>query len=218
MPVTMLHITRRVAGASLVVWLAACSTVVSDPGGPGAASVSGAAAVVITAPVASPAVAAPNSGLQSVPASNEAQAQVQMTDDGSPHELPLAGEIPREFERGGASWYGPRFHGRRTASGERYDMHALTAAHRTLPFGTMVRVRSMVSGHEVEVRVTDRGPFARNRVIDVSRAAAEALGMLGLGVKPVVLLVPESTKAVAGPPPSARTPRRARRAPPAPVG
>ena len=97
----------------------------------------------------------------------------------------------REVERGGASWYGARFHGQRTANGERYDQHALTAAHKTLPFGTLVRVRSLVTGKEVDVRVTDRGPFGRGRIIDVSRAAAEALGMLGLGVKQVSLHIVE---------------------------
>lgn len=71
----------------------------------------------------------------------------------------LAGEAAKELERGQASWYGPGFHGRRTASGERYDMYALTAAHKTLPFGTLVRVRSLVTGREVEVRINDRGPF-----------------------------------------------------------
>ena len=96
----------------------------------------------------------------------------------------------REIERGQASWYGPRFHGRRTANGERYDQHAMTAAHKTLPFGSLVRVRSLVNGKEVDVRINDRGPFGRGRVIDVSRAAAEALGMLDLGIKPVVLLAP----------------------------
>lgn len=103
----------------------------------------------------------------------------------------------KELERGQASWYGPRFHGRRTASGERYDQHALTAAHKTLPFGTLVRVRSLVTGKEVDVRVTDRGPFTRGRVIDVSRAAAEALGMMGLGVKQVSLHIVEAASPVA---------------------
>ena len=70
-------------------------------------------------------------------------------------------------------------------------MHALTAAHKTLPFGTMVRVKSLVNGREVLVRITDRGPFARNRVIDLSRAAAAELDMLGLGFKQVVLMVVE---------------------------
>ena len=75
-------------------------------------------------------------------------------------------------------------------------MRGFTAAHRTLPFGTWVRVHSLVNGREVDVRITDRGPFIRSRVIDVSRGAAEALGMLGLGFKEVVLLVPESTPVV----------------------
>ena len=109
----------------------------------------------------------------------------------------LGGEAAREFERGGASWYGGGFHGRRTASGERFDMYALTAAHRTLPFGTLVRVHSLVNGRDVDVSITDRGPFSRNRVIDVSRAAAEELGMLGAGFKEVVLMVPESTQPTA---------------------
>ena len=114
----------------------------------------------------------------------------------------LAGEIPRELAQGKASGYGPRFNGRRTASGERYNMHEFTAAHRTLPFGTLVRVRSLVNGKEVDVRITDRGPFSRGRVIDLSRAAAEAIDMLGLGVKDVLLLVPESTPALVEAPPA----------------
>ena len=117
--------------------------------------------------------------------------------DGPAGEVPrpvlLPGGFAREYQRGGASWYGPGFHGKRTASGERYDMNAMTAAHRTLPFGTWVRVRSLVNGREVNVRITDRGPFVGTRVIDVSRSAAEALGMLSLGFKQVVLLLPEST-------------------------
>ena len=111
---------------------------------------------------------------------------------------PAASADLKELERGQASWYGPRFHGRRTASGERYDQHALTAAHKTLPFGTLVRVRSLVTGKEVDVRVNDRGPFVRGRVIDVSRAAAEALGMMTLGVKPVALMVVEAAPSTSG--------------------
>lgn len=99
---------------------------------------------------------------------------------------------PEEIERGGASYYGLRFHGRRTASGERFDMTGFTAAHRTLAFGTRICVRSMVNGRTVMVRITDRGPMARQRVIDLSQAAAEALGMIGLGIKQVVLLRPRS--------------------------
>lgn len=99
--------------------------------------------------------------------------------------------VGEEFARGGASWYGIQFHKRRTASGERFDMGALTAAHPTLPFGTLVCVRSMVNGRQVLVRINDRGPFAKNRIIDLSRAAADVLGMLGLGIKQVVLTLPE---------------------------
>jgi len=120
---------------------------------------------------------------------------------GSPATSPgaPAGPAFRELERGQASWYAARFHGRRTASGESHDPHALTAAHKTLPFGTLVRVRSLVTGKEVEVRVNDRGPFVRGRVIDVSRAAAEALGLMALGVKQVSLHVADPDLDPAGP-------------------
>lgn len=94
----------------------------------------------------------------------------------------------RPFAKGKASWYGPNFHGRRTASGERYDMHAFTAAHRTLPFGTRLRVRSVHTGQEVVVRINDRGPYKHQRVIDLSRAAMLALGTLERGVTEVELL------------------------------
>jgi rare lipoprotein A len=80
-------------------------------------------------------------------------------------------------DEGLASWYGARFHGRRTASGAKFDMHALTAAHPTLPFGTRVLVRNLLTGKEVEVRITDRGPHIKRRIIDLSQAAARAIGM-----------------------------------------
>lgn len=92
-------------------------------------------------------------------------------------------------EQGQASWYGAKLHRRRTASGERFDMHDLTAAHRTLPFGTQVCVRSLVNEKVVKVRINDRGPHAANRIIDLSRAAAKELGMLGRGTKSVALTV-----------------------------
>jgi rare lipoprotein A len=95
---------------------------------------------------------------------------------------------PQPFEQGLASWYGGKFHGRRTASGERYDMHALTAAHKTLPFGTLVRVRSVHTGQEVVVRINDRGPYRRQRIIDLSLGAISALGLRHRGVTEVVLL------------------------------
>ena len=88
-----------------------------------------------------------------------------------------------------ASWYGPHHHGRPTASGQLFDMNALTAAHRTLPLGTRVRVTNVENGRSVVVRITDRGPYVGERVIDVSQAAADALGMLERGVAPVRLEV-----------------------------
>jgi len=93
----------------------------------------------------------------------------------------------RSLGTGSASYYGRRFHGRRTANGERFDMNALTAAHRTLPFGSMVRVTNPANGRSVTVRINDRGPFARGRVIDVSRAAAKELGLIQRGHGPVEL-------------------------------
>ncbi|WP_370655040.1 septal ring lytic transglycosylase RlpA family protein [Hydrogenophaga sp.] len=96
-------------------------------------------------------------------------------------------EAGPEIERGMASWYGEEFHGRRTASGEPFSKHEFTAAHKTLPFGTRVRVRHAKNGKEVTVRINDRGPFSRGRVIDLSRAAASAIGLTRSGVAPVVV-------------------------------
>ena len=82
-------------------------------------------------------------------------------------------------EEGIASWYGHPFDGRRASDGEIYDMHAMTAAHRTLPFGTQVRVHDLENGQSVEVRINDRGPFVEGRIIDLSYAAAQAMHMTG---------------------------------------
>ncbi len=105
----------------------------------------------------------------------------------SPPRPAPAPEAPRRPQKvrgqeGLASWYGKKFHGRTTASGERYDMHALTAAHRTLPFGTRVRVTNLANGRRVVVRINDRGPFIRGRIIDLSYAAARQVGMVQAGV------------------------------------
>jgi rare lipoprotein A len=83
-------------------------------------------------------------------------------------------------EEGIASWYGHPFHGRRSASGEVYNMYDMTAAHRTLPFGTQVRVHDLENGRDVTVRINDRGPFVEGRIIDLSYAAAQAMGMNGI--------------------------------------
>ena len=82
---------------------------------------------------------------------------------------------------GGASWYGPGFHGKKAASGQRFDQNAMTAAHKSLPFGTVVRVTDQRSGKSVNVTINDRGPFHRGRIIDLSKAAATKLGIRNAG-------------------------------------
>ena len=91
------------------------------------------------------------------------------------------------MEAGIASWYGAPFDGHRTSDGEIYDMHQFTAAHRTLPFNTIVRVTNLANGKQTEVRINDRGPFVANRIIDLSFAAAQAIGMVGPGTAEVRL-------------------------------
>ena len=96
--------------------------------------------------------------------------------------------MPGEYvEEGVASWYGFPFDGHRTSNGEIYDMHQFTAAHRTLPFGAVVRVTNLRNGKRTEVRINDRGPFVANRVIDLSLSAAQAIDMVGTGTAPVRL-------------------------------
>jgi rare lipoprotein A len=116
-----------------------------------------------------------------VPEPGEGPTQLEMRNPGEPEQ---------EIARGLASWYGKKFHGRRTASGERFDMNDLTAAHPSLPFGTRLRVRNPANGREVAVRVNDRGPHTGRRIIDLSRSAAHAIGLLEAGVGTVVLLRP----------------------------
>jgi rare lipoprotein A len=95
----------------------------------------------------------------------------------------------QHVETGQASWYGKAHQGELTASGERFDMHALTAAHRTLPFGTIVRVKHLKSGKSVNVRINDRGPFRSGRIIDLSYEAARRLGIVSRGAARVELTV-----------------------------
>lgn len=92
---------------------------------------------------------------------------------------------PGDIEEGEASWYGRRHHGHLTASGQRFDMFDLTAAHRALRFGSVVQVENLRNGLTVVVRINDRGPFIHGRIIDLSQAAAERLAMLRAGVVPV---------------------------------
>ena len=102
-----------------------------------------------------------------------------------PRLLPVVNGV----QSGIASWYGQEFHGRPTSNGEIYNMHDLTAAHRTLPFGTVVEITNILNGRTVTVRINDRGPFVGNRVIDLSYAAARMLDMVGPGTIPIRLEV-----------------------------
>ena len=106
---------------------------------------------------------------------------------------PLAADAPLS-ESGLASWYGAKFHGRRTASGEVYDMYAMTAAHRTLPLPSYARVSNPANGRSVIVRVNDRGPFTKNRVIDLSYVAAQKLGVFGVAKVEVVRITPDEIR------------------------
>lgn len=202
---------RRLAGVLVVAaaWLAGCATQPTP-------TESGTGLRPLTNQLAVPPGAPPRSQVPSVRYDLAVSGADELTpDDGVPGD-----EGPREiFERGGASWYGIQFHQRKTANGERFDMTALTAAHKTLPFNTRVCVRSLVNGREVLVRINDRGPYASGRIIDLSRAAAESIGMLGMGIKQVALSIIEKSGARCGgaaveanaldaPPPAAAAPAR----------
>lgn len=142
-----------------------------------------------------------------------ASAQSWQFATGVPYRIKGRVYVPRAepgYNRTGvASWYGRAFHGRRTANGERFDMHALTAAHPTLPLSTFVRVTNLDNGRSIAVRINDRGPFARGRIIDLSQAGARALGFEGRGTARVRVTViaaatqtaeREERDAAAGPP------------------
>jgi rare lipoprotein A len=104
---------------------------------------------------------------------------------GNPYEIAGTMYFPEENteyeEEGVASWYGNEFHSKATANGERYNQYAMTAAHRTLPLPSMVKVTNLENGEEIIVKVNDRGPFAKERIIDLSKKAAQKLGMIGKG-------------------------------------
>jgi len=94
---------------------------------------------------------------------------------------------PALAQCGGASWYGPGFHGKTAASGERFDENAMTAAHRSLPFGTVVKVTDQRTGKSINVKINDRGPFHKGRIIDLSKAAACKLGFRNAGTTSVCI-------------------------------
>jgi rare lipoprotein A len=171
-----------VAGAlAFALGLAACSGPLPKPVVEGAL----ASAPQPAAPGWAPTAPAEPSNVAVARPMEQAPAQ---TDASQPTPAVLAAGVDVVLAKGRASWYGPRFHGRRTASGERFDMHALTAAHKTLPFGSRVRVHSVHTGQQVVVRINDRGPYKHQRIIDLSYAAAKALGVKERGVTEVILL------------------------------
>lgn len=165
--------------ALLTLALAGCGIAPTRPDGP-AASATPQQPTVATAGHAAPAAA----GSAAAPAADRWYSAPSTTPPSDAEAQPAP--EPREQE-GMASWYGPRFHGRRTASGERYNMHALTAAHPRLPLGSYARVTMVKTGKSVVVRITDRGPYVKHRIIDVSKAAAAKLGLLHRGVGEVVV-------------------------------
>jgi rare lipoprotein A len=113
---------------------------------------------------------------------------------------PPAAGLPAEGQRGKASYYGASLQGHKTASGEPFDLHALTAAHRTLPFGTRVRVTNLANGRQVVVRINDRGPYVGGRIIDLSEEAARRLDCIGQGVADVrIERVPGDARGAASP-------------------
>jgi rare lipoprotein A len=176
---------------SVVAALLAGCGVLRLPGigsGSGGGSGSGDTEVAAPAPAAPPPIAAapkPPPAPRPVP---DAVPRVETIRQGAPnlpYEIrgesyePAAADVP-VIETGVASWYGSPFHGRRTANGEVYDMHAMTAAHRTMPLPSYAKVRNLANGREIVVRVNDRGPFKKGRIIDLSRAAARKLGITGI--------------------------------------
>ncbi len=175
---TLPRTARHAAVALLLAVLAACQTTPTAPSGPGNVSRLPPGNSQRDGPEARP---PPN--LEAVP---DAVPQIETIRNGGPNKpYEVAGHtyVPlidgrALTEKGLASWYGKKFHGHRTASGEAYNMYAMTAAHKTLPIPSYARVRNPANGHEVIVRVNDRGPFSPGRVIDLSYTAALKLGVL----------------------------------------
>ena len=178
---------RAALTLTAVLWLVGCA---STPGGSGPTPGGKVApAPAVDTPGRDGPPEAPPANLADVPDAEPRVETIKRGGANKPYEIagqryePLAGDVSY-VERGLASWYGRKFHGRPTASGEPYDMYAMTAAHPTLPIPSYARVRNPANGREVVVRVNDRGPFHSGRIIDLSYTAALKLGLLR-GVAPV---------------------------------
>ena len=189
-----LRLARGSVGAvavAVAVLLAACASTLSPSPSPSPSPAmrSGGPGPVAESPERDGPPAAPPPGLALVPDAEPRIEPIRLGGPNKPYEvlgrsyIPLTADRPVS-ERGMASWYGRKFHGRRTASGEVYDMYAMTAAHPTLPLPSYVRVRNPVNAREVVLRVNDRGPFHADRIVDLSYAAALKLDLLR-GVAPV---------------------------------
>ncbi len=170
-----LRISRWIMTAALLSTAVGCGTIAQAPGrsiatsaGPATESLSD------NSPIHKGSFDSPSS----VPRSPETQ-------EASPPPVAPTPMTSTIIETGLASWYGAKHQGKRTASGEIFDQNKFTAAHRTLPWGSIVKVTNLDNGKSVQVRINDRGPFAKARVIDLSRAAAKALAMVKSGVSPV---------------------------------
>ena len=142
-------------------------------------------------------VSTPEATEEEAKRSTSTEAQPRATITPPKRSRPADNAAPIYAEEGNASWYGAPFHGRKASNGEIYDMNKLTAAHRTLPFDSMVRVTNLSNGKTTTVRITDRGPFVDNRIIDLSRAAAQEIESIGPGIVPVRIEV------LSGPDPAA---------------
>ena len=130
-------------------------------------------------------VSTPETTEEEAKRSTSTEAQPRATKTAPKRSRPADNAAPIYTEEGNASWYGEPFHGRKASNGEIYDMNKLTAAHRTLPFDSIVRVTNLNNGKTTTVRITDRGPFVDNRIIDLSRAAAQEIESIGPGIVPV---------------------------------
>lgn len=136
-----------------------------------------------------PAIAGNESASQPADTDDSREASVLASREAGLPETPAGSEKALFVETGLASWYGAPYHHRRSSNGEVYDMHALSAAHRTLPLGSTIRVTNLKTGHSVVVRITDRGPFVSGRILDLSQAAAKKIDVWGAGVAKVRLEV-----------------------------
>lgn len=164
------------AGVALALWLSGCSALRHSSAGDRLRALSPAETPKAPASLL-PTHSHPT--LSALPSATDVQAKY----------LPVITPQSVASQIGLASWYGPRFHGKRTANGEVYNQHALTAAHKTLPLGSRAIVTNLNTGQSIEVRINDRGPFIQGRVIDLSHAAARRVGVLGPGIAPVKIEV-----------------------------